>query len=120
MIKKVPFKKLTIASSAAITGELDIRDAYIGFVIVPSAWTAANIGFKIATESGGTFVTARDDSGSPIQISGIETSSSRAYKIPDDIFGVGYVKLWSKSATAATETDVNQGAARTLYVITKS
>lgn len=113
------YESATIASGAAETGEISMTIYAGGIVITPAAWTAANIGFKVSATSGGTFAILRDYLGAPVQISGIKTDGIRAYQIPDEVFAAGYVKLWSKSTTAATETDTNQAAARSLTVVLK-
>ena len=111
---------LTIGLGTAITStELDMAHYSGGVVIVPAVWDAANIGFTVSPTSGGTFVILRDYLGTPVQISGIETAGSRAYSLPMEIFGCGFIKLWSKSLVTLTETDVNQAASRTLTVILK-
>ena len=111
---------LTIGSAAATSEEFDMTGYAGGDVYMAgTAWTAANIGFQIAPTSGGTYVIKYDDLGAPVQISGVGTAISGAYKIPDEMFACGYVKLWSKSAVAATITDVNQDAARSITVILK-
>ena len=111
---------LTIGLGLAITStELDMTHYSGGVVIVPAVWDAANIGFTVSPTSGGTFVILRDYLGTPVQISGIETAGSRAYSLPMEIFACGFIKLWSKSLTTLTETDVNQAANRTLTVILK-
>jgi hypothetical protein len=91
----------------------------VGFVHVPDSWTDANIGFKISPTTGGTFVIAKDTSGVPIQISGINTTTGAAYQIPTSMAGGCFVKLWSKNTTAATATDNNQTNAKALTVTLK-
>lgn len=108
-----------IASGAAATPAIDFSHWAGGVVIVPSAWTSANIGFYVSDTIDGTYVILRDDSGTPVQISNIKTDGSRAYKLPDDVFGVLFMKLWSKNTTAATETDTNQASTRTLTLVCK-
>lgn len=108
--------QLTLESTDAVTGSFDMRPFSGGFVTVPSAWTAANIGFYVCETSGGTFVPAKDSTGGIIQITDITTTDDYAYQIPTTIFGAFHVKLWSKSATSTDESDVNQGADRTLVV----
>jgi hypothetical protein len=110
---------LTIASGAAVSQAFPLMDFIGGKIIVPSEWTDANIGFKVCDSQDGTFVIACKDDGTPIQISGVTTNASKAYKIPNELFPAHHVKLWSKSTTAATTTDTNQGAARSLTVMLK-
>ena len=114
------FKKqaVRIAASAALTGVIDVRAYAGGTVIGSAAWTAANIGFQVSSD-GASWYILRDKSGAPVQIAAIETGTACAYDIPAEVFGAGYVKLWSKSATAATVTDANQAAARDLIVMLK-
>lgn len=100
---------VTIADNAAVSGAFQITPFIGGIVTVPTGWVAANIGFQVSTEEAGTYTILReDDTDQPVQIISVSTSASRSYKIPNDIFPAQWVKLWSKSATAATETDVNQ------------
>ena len=88
-------------------------------VLVPSDWTAANIGFKVARLSSNTFNILRDDIGTPVQISTILTSGARWYILPSELYGAKFVRLWSKSTTSATETDTNQGTERNLELLLK-
>ena len=112
-------ESLIISAGTALTEELDLRRYAGGIVIIPAAWTAANLGIYISPTSAGTFVILRDYLGSPVQINGIEVAGSRAYQIPEDAYACGYIKFWSKSAVPATEADVNQVAERSLTVILK-
>ena len=110
---------LTIAINTAISGAFLMDDFIGGFVLIPAAWDAANIGFQICSTETGTYVIAKDKDGSPIQIASVTTNASYWYAIPTTLFPARWVKVWSKSATAATVTDVNQTAARTLEVMLK-
>jgi hypothetical protein len=111
--------KVTIANGAALSEEFYMGDHIVGLVHVPDSWTAANIGFKISPTSGGTFVVAKDDTGVPIQISTVNTTTGAAYAIPTKLAGASYVKIWSKNTTAATETDANQTNDKAINVILK-
>lgn len=97
----------------------DMSDYSLGFVITPSTWTAANIGFKMCDTLDGTYLIAKDKSGVPIQISGVSTGAACSYAIPTELFASKFVKLWSKHLTAGTEDNVNQAGARILKVILK-
>lgn len=110
----------TIAINTAISDELDFTDFSGGIVIIPVAWTAANLGIQVAEKGGGTFAILRNATGTPVQISGIKVDGVRAYALPDEVFACSSIKLWSKNAAAATETDTNQTAARSLNVLLKS
>jgi hypothetical protein len=64
----------------------------------------------------GTFAPLRDEAGSLVQISGIQTSAAGWYKLPEGLRGAQYVKLWSQSAGV----DANQAADRALVVMAKA
>lgn len=107
---------IDIPNGGAISPPIDFRWFTAAIVTVPSAWTAANLGFQVCDTENGTYVILRDDAGTPIQISNILTTGSRAYRLPIEIFASGFIRLWSKSTTAATESDVNQAALRTMLI----
>ena len=112
---------VTIPINLAVpTDPMDFRIWAGGAIIIPSAWTAANIGFQVSRDSDGTFVTLKDEDGLPVQIGNVTTNAVKAYVIPSGVFGVGWVKIWSKSSTAATDTSTNQGAERALPVLLKT
>lgn len=110
---------VNIAASAAISGAFDMSEFEGGLLNVGSAWTAGNMGFKISDTLDGTYDLALDDTGVPIQITTVNTGRAGWYVIPSKLFPAKYVKVWSKSAVAATETDVNQESARTMKVVLK-
>jgi hypothetical protein len=108
---------VTIAENAALSGAIDLSNVVgdAGLVGVPSAWTAAAIGFKVSDTLGGTYSPLRDESGAIVQISGIITNAAGWYKLPDALRGAMFVKLWSQAAGV----DTNQAAARSLVVVAK-
>jgi hypothetical protein len=110
---------LPIADGEAITRSADMSIFSGGYVHIPTSWTAANLGFQVSDDDS-TFIILRDEAGAPVQISGIKTDGARAYALPAEVFGCKHVKLWSKSSTAATETDTNQSGAITLTLVLKS
>lgn len=109
---------LSVLAGEALTQAVGFSQWAGGVVIVPAEWTAANIGFYVSDIESGEYVILRDDSGSAVEITSIKTDGSRAYKLPDDVFGCTFLKLWSKNT--ASEADVNQAAVRALKVLCKS
>jgi hypothetical protein len=107
----------TIGAGAAESGTIDLREVVgdAGLVGVPGAWTAAALGFKVSDSFGGTFSPLRDESGSIVQISGIQTGAAGYYKLPDALRGAMFVKLWSQTAGS----DSNQVADRVITVLAK-
>lgn len=121
MCSKVQYSQLTvtIANNEAVSGAIDMRRFTGGMVVIPAAWTDANLGFKVSTEEAGTYTILKGATGTPIQISSITTNASFAYSLPTELAGALWVKLWSKNTTAATTTDNNQGGARSIGVYLK-
>ncbi len=111
---------VTILIGAAESTVIGFEIMAGGKVLVPAVWTAANIGFNISTTQDGTFVIAKDKSGVPIQISGIQTALTGWYDFPPELYSAHFIKLFSKSTTLDTETGVNQAATRTLEIMLKS
>jgi len=107
-----------IAESAALSGEIDMRQ-YAGAILhMPAAWTAASIGFQVSATSGGTFTPLYDEYGSLVQITGTSVPTvDRSYVLPAKLFAGLYVKLWAQNGSG---TDVNQAAARSIAVDLKA
>lgn len=108
---------LTIASGAAVSDALDLgfEDAIGGVVFVPSAWTAADIGFQVDHGSG-TFVPLRTEAAALVMIDG--PAASNAYTLPEALLrSAGKIKLWSQNGSG---TNVNQAADRTLVVVVRA
>jgi hypothetical protein len=100
---------VTMADGAAITNAFQMHNWIGGIVVIPAAWIAANMGFQVSDREDGTYTILReDDTDQPVQIQYVSTSTAKSYKIPNEIFPALWVKLWSKSATNATETGVDQ------------
>lgn len=106
---------MTIANGAALSDAFDMRDYAGGTLYMPAAWTAASIGFQIATETGGTYYPLYDEDGTLVQIS--SPAVDNAYSLPKELFSARFVKLWSQDGAAS---GTNQGAARTIVIELKS
>ena len=108
---------VTIASGAALSEAIPVGDlvADAGLVIMPGTWTAANLGFKVADVENGVYVPLRDETGTLVEISGIQTGAAGAYKLPASLRGAPYVKLWSESSGS----DANQAGARSIILVGK-
>lgn len=105
----------SIAISTAITDAIDMRPFASGSVKVPSAWTTANIGFKVSDTVDGTYDPLYDHTGSIVECA--TPAASRQIELPPEIFGCAFIKLWSQDGAAS---DTNQAAARSLIVTLKS
>ena len=108
--------KTTIPNGTGISGVIDMRDYSMGQIIVPSAWTAAAIAFKVCDTPGGTFVPLCGATGAVVEISGVLTSNSAAYPLPAELLSSMFFQVWSETSGSST----NQGADRILTVVLKS
>jgi hypothetical protein len=108
-------KQAVIASGAALSGVIEMEQYAGGQVIIPAAWDAAAIAFKVCATPDGAFTPLRSQSGALVEITGIVTNAAGAYPLPDELFGSLYVKLWSETSGS----DTNQTAARSLVVTLK-
>jgi hypothetical protein len=108
---------VTIANGTAESAAIDLRDVVgdAGLVGIPAAWTSAALGFKVSPTADGTFSPLRDETGSIVQVSGIQTAAAAYYKLPDALRGAMFVKLWSQTAGS----DANQAADRLMTLVAK-
>ncbi len=115
------WEQLTIANNAAVTGALQLQfGERIVAVETPSAWTAADIVVQVSRD-GTTFVDLKDITGTLLRLTSIAVGAAELRTIANDItaldlpLGPNQVKL--RSCNTASAADVNQGAARTLWVL---
>lgn len=105
------FQTLTIAAGANLSDAVDFRHKAMLVVHMPSAWTAASIGFKVSSSEDGTFQPLYDDDGNLIQID--SPAVDKSYSAPAALAGALWLKLWSQDGSAS---NTNQNAARSLVV----
>lgn len=114
--RKSVTETVNIANGANLTTEIiDMRDYSLLLVHMPAAWTSASIGFKVSSESAGTFLPLYDDNGTLVQID--SPAVDCAYSAPPEVAVCRFVKLWSQDGSAS---NTNQGAARALIVDKKA
>lgn len=106
---------VTVLNGAAISEAIPVDDMIGGLIKAPTAWSAANIGFKFCDTSDGTFVPMKDEAGAVLQITSVITNAAYSYFIPTKVLAAGgFIKLWSKNT--GSEADVNQAADRSVVV----
>jgi hypothetical protein len=104
---------LTIASGAALSGELEFSPYDKLIIHMPAAWTAADIGFQVSNGSGGTFLPLYDAAGARVEYTPVVSTAALA---PAGLAGAYWLKLWSQTGGVS----VNQAAERTIEVTVKS
>jgi hypothetical protein len=108
---------LTIAADASESGILDTKGKTVAGVILPAAWTTADLSFLVCNSYSGTYVPLYDSAGTEVKVpsASISTSESRAFDLDSNAFMPWrYVKVRS----GVNGTAVNQAAARTVVVTT--
>jgi hypothetical protein len=109
------YDEVVIAAGEAESNVLDISRVASLTVHMPTAWTAASIGFKVSPTPSGTYLPLYDDDGNLLQIDG--PVANRAYVAPTAAGKPRFVKLWSQNGAGV---DTVQAAERTLVVDIKS
>lgn len=107
-----------IAAGEAESTAINLTEYAAGLVLMPAAWTAADLGVKVCGSEDGTFVPLKDTSnayGTDVSIDG--PVASAAYPLPAWVFAAQYIKLWSHDGSG---NGVNQDSARTLTVFLKA
>lgn len=112
--RRVHTLDVTIASGAALSEAFDFRLYTMAVIRMPSAWTTANVGFKVCNTEAGTFLPLYDKNNTLVQIA--TATASEAHSAPAELAGSVWVKLWSQ----ASGVNTNQGAARTVGVDLKA
>lgn len=107
------YEPVVISSGTATSTAVDTRGISSITVLMPSAWTTANLGFKVGGYESGTFYPLHDDDGALIDIGGVDVDE--AYTVPAAVTRHPFVKLWSHQS--GNSTDTNQAATRTIYLI---
>ena len=98
-----------VPNAGALSPAINIKDFDSGAFIIPAAWTAASLAFKVCDTISGTYVPLRDKAGALIEMTSMPTAASEARLLPAEVFNSApFVKLWSETAGA----DVTQGADR--------
>lgn len=88
---------------------IDMRHFGSGVVQMPGDWTAASLGFLVASQEDGVYQPLYDDDGNLIQID--SPAAGKSYTLPDKVGKVGYIRPWSQNGSGS---DTNQTAERRL------
>ena len=124
------FVEVTIAITNPLSTRFSFQGQRVVGVIVPSAWTAADITFEIerplyAADNPGTtqsWIKVVNRAGALYKLTGVATATSEYQMVAGDanqgdviITGPGDGRI--VSTNTGSEADVNQGAARTVIVV---
>lgn len=104
-------KTATIANGQSLSGVVDLEQLNITGLLIPAAWTAADITFQISPD-GTTYGDLVDSSGNEIKLSGIAAGKFIGVNLAE-LSGARYLKIRSGTSASA----VNQAADRTISLI---
>lgn len=94
-----------IANGGTDSAAVDLGERVLTAIIMPAAWTAANITFKAAERSDGTFRTVKRADGSTTAIAAYTITTPAADDHitvnPADFAGMRYIKVVSSGAQGA-------------------
>ena len=107
----------TIASSASLSGAVEISTAPILALYIPSGWTTAAMTFQGSVDGGTTYASVFDDSGVEVQIASTSINTAAAQVIVnasvlEKLAGLQFIKI--RSGTSGSP--VTQTAAITIVI----
>lgn len=104
------YQTVTIASAGSLSAEVPIEGLTLAGIIMPAAWTTANLTFQGGIVSG-TVENLYDEYGTEVTVT---AAASRYIAVsPEQFVGIKYLKV--RSGTSGTP--VAQGAERSLTLV---
>ena len=92
-------KELTIATGGTTTDVLTLDGFALGMIHLPAEFDGTTLTFTVAPTYGGTYVAYEDSSGAVVTLT---VEASKAYAIPEGLFGAPFAKLVAGTQTGAT------------------
>lgn len=102
-----------IANGGSLSAAVQLNGLFGEAIIMPAAWTAAGLSFAACATQGGTFLPLVDVTG--VELTLVVAASTRIVLPQGLIRSHNWIKLQSGTSAAA----VNQGADRTLTLLTR-
>lgn len=104
---------VSIPSGSSLSSTyFDMRRVVDGAIEISASFDDANIGFKVSSASDGTPVPLYNDNAEIVEI--ISPSVSSTFTFPSSLYGVGYVWVWTQTASG---TNVDQTSVSTPFTI---
>lgn len=92
---------VTIASGATESGVLTLDGYAMGMIHLPSTYDGTALTFLVSPTYGGTYVALEDSSGAAVSLT---VEASKAYALPEALFGAPYCKLVSGTSQTTSDT----------------
>lgn len=113
----VVFEPVTIAITTAVSTQFELQGRKLVGVVTPAAWTAADLSLEVYVPPLAAWKKVVDNSGALVKSTGLATGASEVNLLPEIADRIVFNTMRLVSTNTASEADVNQDAARTLYVI---
>lgn len=108
--------QVTIANGASLSAPVNLGANILCAIQVPASWTAAALTFQASDDSGATWQSIYDSTGTEVTIPQSAAPPGQRVSINSSAFvGVDYLKVRS----GTTASPVNQTALRTLTLVTR-
>ena len=107
----------TIAASAAVSSAIEANGRRVVGIIGPTAWTAADYSFEVYDSVNAAWRKLVDAAGALVKITGAATATSEVMLTPEIADRLTFNRFRVASTNTASEADINQDAARTIYVL---
>lgn len=102
----------TIAAAASISGDIDLGPLRLEGVIMPAAWTAADLTFQVSRD-GSAFQNLFDDADNEVIV---QAAASRNVALRDDVKKAFSGWRWLRVRSGTSGTPVAQAAERTIGI----
>jgi hypothetical protein len=110
---KIEYRDIIIGTGAdGLSGYTRLEGYTLVGMIMPSAWTAANITFESCATYDGTYLDVYDQDGTEVTVT-VGSASDYIILEPAKFAGLG----WTKLRSGTTGTPVQQAAARTVTLV---
>lgn len=107
------YRNVTISSGQSLSAEVDLAGYSVVGVLMPSAWTAANLTFQGSLD-GTTFGNLIEKAGTELEV-----IAAASYLVP--LTGSAFAPArFLKIRSGTSGTPVNQGANRTIQLVLES
>lgn len=97
--RKSSVQSVTIADSGTTSGVVTLDGFAMGMVMLPSTFDGTSLQFTVCDTYGGTYVGLEDSAGNAVAL---VVEASKAYALPESLFGAPYAKLVASSQTGAS------------------
>jgi hypothetical protein len=99
--RKSHYQEATIAVGGTASSVVTLDGFAMGMIHMPSTLEGTALTFTVAPTYGGTYVAPEDSSGNAIAVT---VEASKAYAIPEALFGAPFLKLVMGTTQTTTDT----------------